>query len=346
MPKRFKKSKTLTHGSEARGASSSAGLQKQVSDLTQANHELQEQILKLKQDAAHDELGQSHVIHEAIILGMLPQATRLMCQVLSDMKRASVLAAARLKIFETELELLNHELSLAQQRQQVGHALPTRDPVRSLEGSPASLEALRNKSVSQLGQDLWVLEKTNNKREGYFVEFGATDGVLLSNTWLLEKEFDWQGICVEPNPKFFAKLKTNRQCTLSNQCISGETGKQVEFIYADAFGGSQEYANEDMHAEKRAAYRDAGQVATLTTISLDDLLRQVDAPRKIDYLSIDTEGSEFEILQAFPFDKWEIRLLSVEHNFTPHRAEIRALLERHGYRCTEQEWDDWYEREC
>ena len=83
----------------------------------------------------------------------------------------------------------------------------------------------------------------------------------------------------------------------------------------------------------------------MTAISLNDFLEQHNAPREIDYLSIDTEGSEFEILEDFPFEQWNIRLLTIEHNFTQRRADIRALLERQGYRCTEQQWDDWYEKE-
>ncbi len=287
-------------------------------------------------------LGQTRIIRETTKLGLLPQAARLMGEELSVMQRTPALDSSRLKIFETELELLHGELSLAQQRQQLFHHLSAEINSTTTEGPLAWIEALKKKSVSQLGQDLWVLEKTGYKRNGYFVEFGATDGVLLSNTWLLETEFGWKGICAEPNPKFFAKLKTNRQCTVSEQCISGKTGKRVEFVFADAYGGSQEYANEDMHGEKRAAYRAAGHVVNLSTISLNDFLEQHDAPHEIDYLSIDTEGSEFEILQAFPFDKWRIRLLTIEHNYTARRADIRALMELHGYRCIEQQWDDWY----
>jgi|CXWL01.1.fsa_nt_gi FkbM family methyltransferase len=289
-------------------------------------------------------LGQTRIIRETAKLGLLPQAARLMGEELSAMKRTSALESSRLKIFETELELLSGELSLAQQRQQLFHPSPADASPLAAEGSLVWIEALKKKSVSQLGQDIWVLEKTGYKRNGYFVEFGATDGVLLSNTWLLEKEFDWQGICAEPNPKFFAQLKQSRQCTISEAYIGGATGKQVEFILADAFGGSQEYADDDQHADKRAAYRAAGKVLSLSAISLNDLLQQNGAPREIDYLSIDTEGSEFEILENFPFDQWHIRLLTIEHNFTQRRADIRALLKQYGYHCTEQQWDDWYEK--
>lgn len=287
--------------------------------------------------------GQNRIIRETAKLGLLPQAARLMGAELTAMKQARNLDSSRLTIFETELELLHHELSLALQRQQLSQSPQAKASLTTgIDSTP--VEMLKKKSVSQLGQDLWVLEKCDYKRNGYFVEFGATDGVLLSNTWLLEKEFGWQGLCAEPNPKFFAQLKVNRQCTVSNECIAGETGKQVEFIFADAFGGSVEYANDDNHAAKREAYLAAGNALTLSAISLDDFLQQQNAPRDIDYLSIDTEGSEFEILENFPFDRWNIRLLTIEHNFTQRRADIRALMERHGYRCTEAQWDDWYEK--
>jgi FkbM family methyltransferase len=287
-------------------------------------------------------LGQTRTIRESAKLGLLPQAARLMGAELSVMKRAPALSQSHIKIFETELELISGELSLAQQRQQLFHSESPSAPLMKSGNDWAAV--LKNKSVSQLGQDLWVLDRTGYKRSGFFVEFGATDGVLLSNSWLLEREFGWQGICAEPNPKFFTKLTKNRQCIVSDDCISGVTGKQVEFVFADVYGGNQEYTNDDTHGERRAAYRKVGHVATLTTISLHDFLTKLSAPHHIDYLSIDTEGSEFEILQTFPFDEWNIHLITVEHNFTARRFDIRTLLERNGYNCIEKQWDDWYER--
>jgi hypothetical protein len=84
-------------------------------------------------------------------------------------------------------------------------------------------------------------------------------------------------------------------------------------------------------------------VIILETISLEDFLRKYEAPHEIDYLSIDTEGSEYAILEKFPFNKWQISLITVEHNFTSQRQQIRELLEKNGYKCTEAKWDDWYE---
>ncbi len=288
--------------------------------------------------------GEARAVREAAQLGLLPQAAGLMDAQLAAVKNASRrFDSARVSIIETELQLLHSELSLAQQRQQL---FPQpQDAAEDVEPmSPDEWRArLKQKSVSQLGQDLWVLEKAGYKRDGFFVEFGATDGVLLSNTWLLERQFGWKGLCAEPNPKFFEQLKQNRACVVSNAYIGGETGEAVEFILSDAYGGSSQYAQDDQHAGKRAAYKQVGQVKMMESISLNDFLEQHGAPREIDYISIDTEGSEYEILNTFPFDKWRVRLFTIEHNFTERRKDIRQLMEKSGYICKESKWDDWYE---
>ena len=302
-----------------------------------------EDAIRIVQPGADRRLiGEARAVREAAQLGLLPQAARLMDIQMKDVKARNGQEQARIKILETEIELLHHELSLAQQRQQL-NSPRTWQPAPEL-GSDEWKAQLQQKAVSQLGQDLWVLETTKYKRSGFFVEFGATNGVLLSNTWLLEKEFGWQGICAEPNPKFYEQLKNNRNCIVSNQYIGRETGQQVEFILADVYGGSREFASADHHEEKRNAYASAGNITTFTSISLDDFLEQHHAPRDIDYMSIDTEGSEYDLLSRFPFEKWNIRLLTIEHNYAEQRAQILNLLNQYGYVRTEREWDDWYEK--
>jgi len=81
------------------------------------------------------------------------------------------------------------------------------------------------------------------------------------------------------------------------------------------------------------------------TISLEDLLGKYDAPSVIDYLSIDTEGSEFEILSSFNFEKYKFRIITCEHNYTENREKIHSLLNEKGYvrKYTEvSKFDDWF----
>ena len=103
-----------------------------------------------------------------------------------------------------------------------------------------------------------MLEQLKWKQGGYFVEFGATDGVLLSNNWLLEKHFGWKGICAEPNPKLFERLQQNRGCRLSPACVYRSTGERMQFVLADAYGGLEHLSQADQHVDKRNAYAAVG----------------------------------------------------------------------------------------
>jgi FkbM family methyltransferase len=288
--------------------------------------------------------AKDRVFKELVALGWLPDAQELLKHGIQELGRSRAPSSSELSIFATKVELLSHELSLAIQRRQIGPLSKTNAPVSQSSDHTRlqQLKDLKSRSCSQLGQDLWVLEKTDLKRGGYFVEFGATDGVLLSNTYLLEKEFGWSGLCAEPNPEFLDKLRKNRSCVASADCIAGESGRQVEFLLADEYGGITNYLG-DGNDQRRKGYLEMGKIFRTRTISLDAFLRKHKAPRTIDYLSIDTEGSEYEILKNFPFDEWEVRLITVEHNFTPMRQSIRELLTAKGYVCQEAQWDDWYE---
>ncbi|MEE9328344.1 MAG: FkbM family methyltransferase [Cocleimonas sp.] len=295
--------------------------------------------LGVTNDGEFNATSHKRTVQECIKLGLLPQSIELTRHQSAKLKKEGKLNQARLSIFENELILLQQELILAQQRNQLyinSSNQKNRDKL-------SWLEQLAQLSVSQLKQDLWVLKKNNYKRNGFFVEFGATNGVLLSNTHLLEKEFDWKGICAEPNPIFYKELKENRSCITSDACIGSTTGEKVEFIFADVYGGMTKHKNDDKHGGIREAYETSGKTNTLTTISLNDFLLESNAPRNIDYISIDTEGSEYEILKTFPFNEWKVKLLTIEHNFTANRQKIQTLLESYGYKCTEQKWDDWFE---
>lgn len=196
---------------------------------------------------------------------------------------------------------------------------------------------------SQFGQDIFVLWQSKFKKNGFFVEFGATDGVEKSNSYILEKEFGWSGILAEPAKVWHKSLRKNRNVIIDDRCVWSESKKKLEFKETDLHELStiQEYSAIDMHSELRVS----GNTYQVETISLNDLLMQHDAPKKIDYLSIDTEGSEFEILQAFDFSKFEIRIITVEHNFTEMREKIFELLTLHGYKRVFVELsnvDDWY----
>jgi len=198
-------------------------------------------------------------------------------------------------------------------------------------------------SKAQIKQDIFVLIVLAWKQRGFFVEFGATDGVELSNTHLLEKDFGWDGILAEPAPMWHDALSRNRNVNIEFDCVWRETGATVQFDVVSGTGLStiSNFSANDMHEKARRNCV----TQEVRTISLGDLLRKYRAPRTIDYLSVDTEGSEYDILEAFDFDEYDVRVITVEHNYTPMREKLFSLLTSQNYvRVLEDisQWDDWY----
>lgn len=198
-------------------------------------------------------------------------------------------------------------------------------------------------STSQLGQDLFALAANDFATEGYFVEFGATDGIGLSNSLLLEKNFAWQGLLAEPARGWQQALRKNRSVKIVNECVWSESGKDIPFSEA----GERELSTISalLDSDHLGKNRQASAEYVVPTISLNDLLDREQAPRHINFLSVDTEGSEFDILAAFDFSRYRFSAICVEHNFTEARERIRSLLFKNGYvRVLEQfsEWDDWF----
>ena len=171
---------------------------------------------------------------------------------------------------------------------------------------------------SQIKQDEWVCEMLNNKHNGYFIDIGACDGVFFSNTWYLEKELDWTGICLEPAITPFLKLIKERNCICLNRAVYNKTGV-VNF-----------------HEYEKDIWR--GHIDTvgykIDCISPIDLFKEFNVPKIIDYISIDVEGLEYEILTGFPFKEYKSRLWSIEHNSdekNEKRDKVRRFMAEHGY---------------
>lgn len=204
---------------------------------------------------------------------------------------------------------------------------------------------------SQLNQDLWILKKTKFKENGYFIDIGAYDGIFHSNTYLLEQKYNWNGICIEPSKKYI-ELKNNRNCITENLCIYDISNVYVNFSEIE-YNMELSGINEDF---KDDHYRVAVNTKLINTISLTDLCVKHQCPQIIDYLSIDTEGSELKILQTHNFDKYKFSYISIEHNRNKkYQTDIQEFLEFVGYSLDTSEeflqlqqdhtrnFEDWYE---
>lgn len=197
---------------------------------------------------------------------------------------------------------------------------------------------------AQLYQDLLAIELFDGKKNGFFVEFGATNGKQINNTWLLEKKYNWTGILAEPARIWHEQLSANRQCAIDHRCVWKKTGEKLQFneVPSDPeLSTAAAFTKSDHQAAQRAEHT----TYEVATISLLDLLKSHNAPKYIDYLSVDTEGSEYEILSAFDFSAYRFGLITVEHNGTAQQTALYKLLTEAGYIrifASISKWDDWY----
>ena len=208
---------------------------------------------------------------------------------------------------------------------------------------PDLASELVNISRSQLGQDLFALATSRMKQGGYFVEVGATNGIALSNTYLLETRYKWQGILAEPGRVWHSSLEKNRNANISRDAVWSSSGEGLSFSQTEMpeYSSLTPFKSIDSHAQDRIISIDY----LVNSISLRDLLVDFKAPTFIDFLSIDTEGSELEILSTFDFSSYTFGSICVEHNYTSQRQEIFQLLSSVGYKRVLQhfsQFDDWY----
>lgn len=189
--------------------------------------------------------------------------------------------------------------------------------------------------MSQLGQDKFVNELFfKNKKNGFFLDIGAHDGKTGSNTYFFEKELGWQGICFEPLPHLFSSLQCCRDSVCINACVAAQTGT-VTFLHLDSVdeqlsGMCSTYDQRMLNVvlNDLKVYGGTCRVLQMPSVRLDDVLA-AHGITHVDFLSLDTEGSELEILKTIDFSAITIDVMTIENNFNePH---IRNYLEQNGF---------------
>jgi FkbM family methyltransferase len=220
--------------------------------------------------------------------------------------------------------------------------LNTSEEVRFL----AFCGSMRHLAHGQILQDLWALFELDLKPRGYFVEFGAYDGTSHSNTKLLEERFSWSGLLAEPNPEMADGLRCSRTAVVDSRCVWDVSGEKVDLLLTgDAeLSTVVDHAGHDLHTAARHAT--AVRTVPVPTVSLNELLDEHCAPTEIDFLSVDTEGTELRILKAFDFARHRPSLIAVEHNGRrDDEQELDALMTENGYERRFRrlsDWDAWY----
>ena len=182
---------------------------------------------------------------------------------------------------------------------------------------------------SQVGQDRTIALLTDYK-PGFFIDLAANEPVLLSNTRALERDYGWRGICIDGNIKMLEKLAAARTCTVVKGIVTSKSGDMVVFqkpINAGKVDHHDGYAGILSNSTDNKKVRRGWSVVHETTVTLVDILRHLDAPPEIDYLSLDIEGSEDEAMLPHDFNRYRFKFLTIERP----SAVLREFLRSRGY---------------
>jgi Methyltransferase FkbM domain len=144
--------------------------------------------------------------------------------------------------------------------------------------------------------------------------------VLDSNTYALEKDYGWSGICVDAATRFWLGL-SHRACHVVGAVV-GMDREDVTFVHRGEPGLSG-IAGEGF--DNKAGQ--GGQTETRRTVTLEEVFRRFDAPRVIDYLSFDVEGAEDMVLQPSVLLQYRFNVLTIERP----KQVLRELLTKNGY---------------
>jgi FkbM family methyltransferase len=163
------------------------------------------------------------------------------------------------------------------------------------------------RKTSQFRQDTIVLELLKQTTNGFFLDIGSSHPIDLSNTYLLEKKFNWTGLCVEPRKQMGELYKQTRNCLFELAAIYTHTGT-ISFSDRDVCSGINDKTITDVIT------RNENDIYDVPCLTFEDLFKKHNVPSLIHYMSMDVEGAELILLETFPFEQKCVLTASIEHN--------------------------------
>ena len=203
-----------------------------------------------------------------------------------------------------------------------------------------------NMYYSQFGEDRILAGIFDGKSKGLCIEVGANDGVNDSNTMYFEN-IGWDCILVEPNPVLCNMIRASRKARLIEVAASDKKGKTSLFV---AEGAERAHGvstiNSDEHAlNKIKSYGFTYSEVKVETKSLDEILDEEKISHEIDFITVDVEGHELEVLKGFSLDRWRPTVILVEDNSNFENSDVSDHLKMFGYlRFMRTGVNDWYAR--
>ncbi len=189
---------------------------------------------------------------------------------------------------------------------------------------------------SQYGEDFLLWNFFDFKPKGFFIDIGAFDGIHLSNSYSFEL-IGWQGICVEPHPYYFKLCHQNRPNSTCINSACGDNELQKAILHVDntgLFSSLHTIGDEENITGHFGLLKDIKiEIDTIEVdiIPLNSVLEKFQPEHPIDFVSIDVEGAELEVLRGFNIEKYKPRVVVIETNNEEFAKEINAYLQSVGY---------------
>lgn len=179
-------------------------------------------------------------------------------------------------------------------------------------------------SVNQQDYYLYTRHFQNLKRPGVYLDIATNHPIYSSNTFFFDRCLQWSGICVEASDVYFEPIFRERSCILVPTCISSTDGEEVQFKPFALQGGVISPHYKFLNTVKSG--KDS--IKTLRCTTVEKILAR-SRLNVIDFLSLDVEGHEVNVLQGVDFDKVIINVISVE--IGPRLKDVQTFLEGKGY---------------
>jgi FkbM family methyltransferase len=182
--------------------------------------------------------------------------------------------------------------------------------------------------VNFLVNNVFDYEKKGLKKNGFFIDLACADGVSINNTYFLERYLGWTGILFEPNPEYKKKILEKRKSKLITECVTDCVGEKIRFRIDNGMLGGIISEETDNNKRFRSKQLEKAKVIEIYTTTLEKELDEVNAPKIIDFLSLDVEGAEWIVMRLFPFHKYKFICMAIER---PNK-KLDILLESKGYK--------------
>ncbi|RDU73754.1 FkbM family methyltransferase [Helicobacter aurati] len=196
------------------------------------------------------------------------------------------------------------------------------------------LSKMQNQIFSgQLGQDAVAYSILRDKKEGFFVDIGAHDGISINNTYLFER-LGWKGFCVEANPHTFEILRQNRQCDVYNFAVFSKNIGMTNLVVSNSDCSVLDTLEINLTQEHQKRMQGYGTLESISvsSITLNEIMQNYPDISHIDFLSLDVEGGELDVLYGIDFSKYSFGVMTIEHNYTESQEKIIQFLRENGYR--------------